>query len=350
MNDTNSLRIEKIFEGKQINAREIILNGKKTGLVKLGDIAEVRDGLTTGDNDFYLFQNPEARGNYKNIDNYSEFLILENELEKINEDSHLRHEIINNGISLSSNSDRYFGGRYIIPYDKGGESESDEGWMPNYYVPTNYFIDWSENSIKRMNTLTIAERNRIKNLVERNLPHYENTLACVKRNSQFYFKKGITYSRTGVYSPSFRYSSASVYDVKGSYIDIDTDRDNVLTFLNSKFLKFVSKSIIYHVVDLQIDALKELPISFIKIKNFVPAIIKKQKQNPQYDYASHEQLEIDALVYQAYGLNWGDIREVENWYERRYGKLVAAQKRNLEALGKPTDYLEIYKGILGEKM
>jgi hypothetical protein len=67
------------------------------------------------------------------------------------------------------------------------------------------------------------------------------------------------------------------------------------------------------------------------IEQYVEAIINKQKQNPRYDYASHEQIEIDRLVYEAYGLNENDTQEVENWYVRRYPKLAAAQKANLEA-------------------
>jgi len=72
------------------------------------------------------------------------------------------------------------------------------------------------------------------------------------------------------------------------------------------------------------------------------SIYKKQNSNPRYDYASHEQIEIDKLVYEAYGLNAEDVEEVENWYARRYGKLSAAQKANLRALGKSDDYLELY--------
>jgi hypothetical protein len=71
-------------------------------------------------------------------------------------------------------------------------------------------------------------------------------------------------------------------------------------------------------------------------------LIKKQKSNPRYDYASHEQIEIDKLVYEAYGLNAEDVLEVENWYARRYPKLSAAQKAKLRALGKSDDYLELY--------
>jgi len=37
---------------------------------------------------------------------------------------------------------------------------------------------------------------------------------------------------------------------------------------------------------------------------------------------SNEQKEIDKLVYEMYGLNKDNIREVETWYARRYPKLA----------------------------
>ena len=39
-------------------------------------------------------------------------------------------------------------------------------------------------------------------------------------------------------------------------------------------------------------------------------------------YMSNEQKEIDKLVYEMYGSNKDDIREVETWYARRYPKLA----------------------------
>ena len=56
-------------------------------------------------------------------------------------------------------------------------------------------------------------------------------------------------------------------------------------------------------------------------------IITNQIKNSRYDYANNEQIEIDRLIYEAYGLKEEDIHEVENWYARRYPKLVEAQKR-----------------------
>jgi len=63
---------------------------------------------------------------------------------------------------------------------------------------------------------------------------------------------------------------------------------------------------------------------------------------PHQTSAKTVQIEIDKLVYEAYGLNAEDVEEVENWYARRYGKLSAAQKANLRALGNSDDQLELY--------
>jgi len=102
-----------------------------------------------------------------------------------------------------------------------------------------------------------------------------------------------------------------------------------------------------HTVDTQVGVFDDSVFVFnskqeIDLEDKIEDVIKKQKSNPRYDYASNEQLEIDKLVYKAYGLNDEDVQEVEDWYARRYPKLLAAQKSNLRALGKNDDYLELY--------
>ncbi|NJN12399.1 MAG: hypothetical protein HC836_26590 [Richelia sp. RM2_1_2] len=37
------------------------------------------------------------------------------------------------------------------------ENIKGEGWLPNYYVPTQYFIDWSKTAVKRLRTTSIAD-------------------------------------------------------------------------------------------------------------------------------------------------------------------------------------------------
>ena len=102
----------------------------------------------------------------------------------------------------------------------------------------------------------------------------------------------------------------------------------------SSLFKFQIKAYIGHTVHAQVDELKEASIP-LDLPNGIDGLVfelcKQQRQYPRYDYASNEQLEIDRLVYQAYGLNEADIREVENWYARRYPKLAQAQLKRLAA-------------------
>lgn len=238
--------------------------------------------------------------------------------------------VIEQGIATKNKkSSRYFEGRYIVPYDKGGESDAEGGWMPNYYVPTNYFLDWSEWSVTRMKTFTIAERIREYGEDKVIKPHYEQTACAVFRSVETYFRAGLTFSRTGVYSPTFRLNSGAVYDTEGSTIFLPVEEEKSMILLTSKLTKFLLKNYAGHTVHCQVDELKELPFLIkLPVSKLIASIIKKQKANPRYDYASHEQLEIDQLVYAAYGLNAADVAEVEAWYARRYPRLAAAQAAN----------------------
>ena len=342
MNDSNDpscmpKTINQEIGGKRVKVRKIEMNGKEIQVVKLGDIADVKVGLPTGDNQAYLFQNPDARGNYRSIEDFREYLLTDEDLDKIRNNENLRLEVINKGISKDDpSSQRYFGGRYIVPYDKGGESDSDGGWMPNYFVPTNYFIDWSDWSVNRMKIYTIAQRIREYEEKKSIKSNYETTTCAVFRSPDKYFTDSISFSRTGVYSPTFRLGSIAPFDTEGSMIFQDfISKEHLAGILTTSLIRYQTKNFIGHTVHAQVDELKEINIpttSSVKIEDLVNQIIQQQKINPRYDYASHEQIEIDKLVYEAYGLNAEDIAEVENWYARRYPKLSQAQKANLRKL------------------
>lgn len=333
MNDSSKdLKKELVkIGGNQVQMRKIPINGKQINVIRLGDIADVKVGLQTGDNNAYLFQNPDARGNYRSIEDYRDYVLTESDLNRIREEDKLRLEIIAKGISKNnSKSIRYFDGKYIIPYDKGGKSDPDAGWLPNYFVSVQYYIDWSEKCADAL-------------INEKLL--YSTSTRPYPRNQSYYFLKGISFSDTGEYSPTYRLNFSSVFDQKGSTIVSFIDSEILLGCISSRLLRYFMRTIINHTVSSHVDCQKELVISQPinnEIKKLVGQIIKKQKSQPRYDYASHEQIEIDKLVYEAYGLNSEDVQEVENWYARRYPKLSAAQKANLRALGKSDDYLELY--------
>ncbi|MFH1956508.1 MAG: DNA methyltransferase [Patescibacteria group bacterium] len=119
MNDVDCQTTEKEIGGKKIKVRQIKMNGKAVGLVRFGDIADVRVGLQTGDNKSYLFQNPEARGSYRSIAPYKEFLLTERDLEKIASNEILRHKVIQKGFYKSKNEndfdeDLWFNGKSLL--------------------------------------------------------------------------------------------------------------------------------------------------------------------------------------------------------------------------------------------
>lgn len=337
MNDSgpNLNKKLKTLSITQVQIRKTSINLNEIELVKLGDISEIKVGLQTGDNNAYLYQLPNVRGNYRNVTDYKEFIVEESDLDIIRNNEKLRKAVIENGININDpKNERYFGGKFIIPYDKGGESDSSDGWLPNYFVTTGYFINWDENHAKA--------------LINQNLL-LDNSTLPYPRNKEFYFRVGITYSRTGNYAPTFRVGTSSVFDDKSCTLFFDEYINvmNILALASSKLLKFFFKNFQGHTVDAQVDDLKAMPVSTniifsTDLEKNVENIINTQKINSRYDYASHEQIEIDKLVYEAYGLNAEDVQEVENWYARRYPKLSAAQKANLRALGKSDDYLELY--------
>ena len=329
MNDTTAPSQHENIGGKRVPIRRVSLNGNDVKLVKLGDLAEVKVGLQTGDNDAYLFQNPNARGSYRSIEDYRHFMLSDANLEQIRSDENLRKEVIQRGISKDDKrSSRYFGGRYVVPYDKGGESDSEGGWMPNYLVPTDYFIDWSEWAIARMKTLTLREKNRLSGKRGGN-----DRLTSRFQNEEYYFVRGLTWSDAEIYSPTFRLSGSGVFDVKGSRFVVSADLLNTtLGLVCSKLAKMWIKAVENHSISTQSENIRDLIVPAALNERFghlVETIIKNQKADSNYDYASNEQLEIDRLVYAAYGLNEADIKEVENWYARRYPKLAEAQRKNL---------------------
>jgi type I restriction-modification system DNA methylase subunit len=320
MNDTEVKVQPKHIEGQQFFVRQIMFNNKSTELVRFGDIAEVKVGLQTGENNAYLFQTPESGSRYRNIEEFRQFILTDEELERIAHDQERRMKVIEKGIhktrdEKSFDEDRWFGGRYIVPYDKGGASDTEVGWLPNYYVPTDFFIDWSTWAVNRIKTLTIKQRDG----------KGPNRVCSRFQNSDYYFKEGITFSRTGQYSPTFRESSKSVFDTEGSFIDIILNTNYALGCLASKLLKYLSKIFLNDYVHMQIDALKEVPLVIdenIEIERLVKKLISKQKELSYYKYLENEQKTIDKLVFELYGLDEDDIKEVETWYARRYPRLA----------------------------
>ena len=94
--------------------------------------------------------------------------------------------------------------------------------------------------------------------------------------------------------------------------------------MSSRFFSRL-KNYINHTVHTQVEGIKPVPLSLRineELIKLVRLTIEKQKINPKYNYLENEQQEIDKLVYELYGLDEDDVKEVETWYARRYPRLA----------------------------
>lgn len=265
-------------------------------VVKLSKIADIKIGLQSGNNPkFYRaaagVKGGASKGGYKQIDLKN--VLTEQELQTLTPDQKT------DGIAVDDpTTDRYF-----VPLDKAAVSDIEGGLLPLFYRPVEFYIDWSQAAVGEMKSLSGARF----------------------QNSQFYFQRGLSFSNTGIYSPTFRVSHGGVFDQTGSCIFSDFVLPEVLLgVLCSTLLKYFVKSFINHGVHAQLD---DLPIVLMttqeidQLKLKVDEIITEQKGRAEpYDY--REKLdELDTLVFDIYQLTAAEREEVRTWYRRHYPKL-----------------------------
>jgi len=268
------------------NNYTIYFNSQKLDLEKIKSKEDVKKGMDSAIK--YVYRADEnvqvIRTKYSIVDKSK--IRSEKEILGLNSSEKL------NGVNTSD---------FIVPFNKGGSSSTKEDWLPNYFVDVEYYIDYSEEAVKK---------------------HYH-------RNKTFYFNDGLTFSFRGDYSPTFRIKNIGPFDANSSYLSSkNIDKTVFLGILNSKLIRYIFNAIIQHTVASDIDKIKEIPIVKIdvinsqKIKSLVELIIENQQKTPKYNFFANEQIEIDKLVYEMYGLNEEDINEVETWFARRYPKLA----------------------------
>lgn len=292
---------------------------QKKEFEKLGEIAEVKQGLATANNRYYLRKSPGAFESYrlvtisKVLTNSEVFQLTENEKKS--------------GV----NPDCY-DGRHFIPYEKGSSCDSKEGWLPNYFVPPQYYIDWSNKAVERLRNATIAEVKESKG--DKPEDKDKKRVASRFQNEEYYFKKGIAFSWVGTYAPTFRLKENIPFDHGSSCVFPQQEKYRLylLAILCSKAAKFMMRQFINHSLNFGINDLKEVPIPYsdvhsnvqfhprVKVVELVKVIIENQQKNWKYDYRK-EQREIDELVYELYGFSKDNINEVKMWYSRRYPQL-----------------------------
>jgi hypothetical protein len=139
------------------------------------------------------------------------------------------------------------------------------------------------------------------------------------------FQRGISFSNTGIYCPTFRLGHGGVFDQKGSNIFCDVlDQRVLLGILSSTLMRYFAKSFINHGVDAQLD---DLPIVLPDdaeakaIAAIVNDIVAEQRNLATFDYRP-KLAELDAVIANIYGLTQGEREELSTWYRRHYPKLT----------------------------
>ncbi|MFA5865014.1 MAG: N-6 DNA methylase [Phycisphaerae bacterium] len=178
-------------------------------LPALGTIAELRQGLATTDNDRFLrywWEIPHQEVDWGCCD-------------------------LSQAISSSK---KWF------PYMKGGE-------YLRWYGNREFLVNWGQDG------------KEIKEEITRRYPYLKGNWKWVAKNTEFYFREGITYSYLTSGTFSARYSPpGSIFDVAGSSIFCD-DPDLVLGILNSRWCRF-ALGLINPTVNFQVGDLKRLPV------------------------------------------------------------------------------------------
>ena len=284
------------FDGSKIEVRTATIRGRS--VLRLKDIADVKIGLQSGDNPRFYRAAPgvkggAAKGGYKEVS-----------LKQVASDEAIAAMTPaqrTNGFEINDPSND----RFFVPLDKAGASDIDGGFLPVFWRPVEFYIDWSEQAVKAMKAL--------------------HGKAGVFRNPQFYFRKGISFSNTGIYSPTFRLAHGGVFDQTGSCIFCDVlDQSVLLGILCSTVALYFVKSFINHGVHAQLD---DVPIVLpdaaqsAAIARIVNAIVADQKANPAFDYRP-KLAELDAVIFDLYNLTADERSEVGTWYRRHYPKIT----------------------------
>lgn len=280
-------------QGQVVDARAQVIRGRN--VVRLSSIASVRIGLQSGDNAKFFRTAPgssggAAKGGYKTVPITQ--VINENTLSQLTSDERADGIVVNDPAS----------DRYWVPLDKAGTADIENGLLSEYWRPVEFYVNWSVQAVSEMR-------------------HHPKG---VFRNSQSYFKKGISFSNTGIYSPTYRLGHGGVFDQKGSNIFCDImDREVLIGILSSTLLRYFAKSFINHGVDVQID---DLPIALPdeaqtkRIKTLVEQIVIGQKADLGFDYRSIA-AQIDDVVNDLYALTSDERAEIRSWHRRHYPKL-----------------------------
>ncbi len=133
-------------------------------------------------------------------------------------------------------------GHRWFPYVKGAGSQ-------RWWAPVEYVVDWRDNG------------SAIKEAVNKAYPYLNGNTNWVVKNEQFYFREGLTFSFVNSRGLAVRrLPPGCIFDVGGSALFAPPEMlDFLLGYLNSSFVGAVSK-LLNPTINFQVGDLKEIPV------------------------------------------------------------------------------------------
>ncbi|MBM3266130.1 MAG: hypothetical protein FJZ01_00650 [Candidatus Sericytochromatia bacterium] len=295
-----TVRPEEVAPGHAAPVRTLRRGERDIRLVRLGDIAATPHGISTGQNARYVRAVPGISGRYLPLE--PRMAMPPGRLESLTEAEK------RGGVA----GDWEDGTGCYVPFDKGAAADAGAGWLPNYFVPCGYYLNWAEGALADM----------------RRNPGF------AWKNSRYFFRRGLTFSVSGAYAPTFRLGAGGVFEAKSSGLFCDVlPPELLLAILCSRVARYLFKVFIKHSVDTSGADVARFPLVLPdpavrdRMIALVGQIIAAQRRDPAYPYQHREQPELDALAARAYGLSDEEVAEIDAWFAARYSKLAAAQSR-----------------------
>ncbi len=286
----------------KVEALEVKRGTEWVPVVKLWQIADVRVGLQTSDDERFLRKTPgiipnARRRNIRDVPMTS--TVSQANLQRLTEKEK------QDGIAIiDPQRDKYF-----VPLDKGGEQDTAAGELRAYWSPVDYWIDWSEESVRELKRRAKWPAGKPKR------PRFQN--------AQYYFQPGIRFSRAGLYAPMFELSFGGVFSDKGSLIIANESAITLylLAVLNSQLCRYLTKSFIYHGVMTEVDAIRQIPIMVPTVRQFdnvttaVQNIVELKRTGQP---TGPQELMVQGLINEIAGFDQKDTAELNTWFRRRY--------------------------------
>ena len=189
----------------------------------------------------------------------------------------------------------------FVPYDKGDKDGN------RWYLPTPYYIAWSRENVK-----FLKENSGKKG---QGMP--------VVRNSQFYFREGFCWSDINSTYLKCRLKGKSVNDVSSMSMYAEALSEKYFVcIINSRFMSKYVDTFINNTSHFQINDARQVPIiiptqkqleSFEKLfdRAYASQVEKFQDGVDNEAYLLEIQKELDAMVYELYGLGSEEIELIE---------------------------------------